>query len=50
MDPFIKEIQQINTVEDAIAKLQTQTEITPKLYEIISFIIVTGKQIGRAHV
>lgn len=39
MDPFIKEIQQINTVEDAIAKLQTQTEITPKLYEIINFII-----------
>ena len=39
MDPFIKEIQQINTVEAAIAKLQTQTEITPKLYEIINFII-----------
>ena len=39
MDPFIKEIQQINNVETAIAKLQTQTEITPKLYEIINFII-----------
>ena len=39
MDPFIKEIQQINTVEDAINKLNTQTEITPKLIEIINFII-----------
>ena len=39
MDPFIKEIQQINTVEDAINKLNTQTEITPKLTEIINFII-----------
>ena len=39
MDPFIKEIQQINTVEDAINKLNTQTEITPKLNEIINFII-----------
>ena len=39
MDPFIKEIQQINTVEDAINELKTQTEISPKLYEIINFII-----------
>ena len=39
MDPFIKEIQQINNVEDAINKLNTQTEITPKLNEIINFII-----------
>ncbi|MBP9490985.1 MAG: bifunctional (p)ppGpp synthetase/guanosine-3',5'-bis(diphosphate) 3'-pyrophosphohydrolase [Aliarcobacter sp.] len=39
MDPFIKEIQQINNVEDAINKLATQTEITPKLHEIINFII-----------
>ncbi len=39
MDPFIKEIQQIHTVEDAINKLNTQTEITPKLNEIINFII-----------
>ncbi len=39
MDPFIKEIQQINNVEDAINKLTTQTEITPKLNEIINFII-----------
>ena len=39
MDPFIKEIQQINSVEDAIKKLNTQTELTPKLTEIINFII-----------
>ena len=39
MDPFIKEIQQINTVEDAINKLNTQTEISQKLNEIINFII-----------
>jgi GTP diphosphokinase / guanosine-3',5'-bis(diphosphate) 3'-diphosphatase len=39
MDPFIKEIQQINTVEDAINKLNTQTEISPKLNDIINFII-----------
>jgi len=39
MDPFIKEIQQINSVEHAINKLNTQTEITPKLTEIINFII-----------
>jgi guanosine-3',5'-bis(diphosphate) 3'-pyrophosphohydrolase len=31
MDPFIKEIQHINNVEDAINKLKTQTEISPKL-------------------
>ena len=39
MDPFIKEIQHINNVEDAINKLSTQTEISPKLNEIINFII-----------
>ena len=39
MDPFIKEIQQINTVEDAINKLNTQTEISQKLNDIINFII-----------
>ena len=38
MDPFIKEIQHINNVEDAINKLKTHTEISPKLYEIIDFI------------
>jgi GTP diphosphokinase / guanosine-3',5'-bis(diphosphate) 3'-diphosphatase len=39
MDPFIKEIQHINNVDDAINKLKTQTEISPKLVEIINFII-----------
>ncbi|MBU0924597.1 RelA/SpoT family protein [bacterium] len=39
MDPFIKEIQHINNVDDAINKLKTQTEISPKLIEIINFII-----------
>lgn len=39
MDPFIKEIQHINSVEEAIKKLSTQTEISPRLHEIIDFII-----------
>ena len=39
MDPFIKEIQHINNVDDAINKLKTQTDISPKLVEIINFII-----------
>ena len=39
MDPFIKEIQHINNVDDAINKLKTQTDISPKLIEIINFII-----------
>ena len=39
MDPFIKEIQHINNVDDAVNKLKTQTDISPKLYEIINFII-----------
>lgn len=39
MDPFIKEIQHINNVEDAINKLNTQTEISEKLSEIINFVI-----------
>ena len=39
MDPFIKEIQHINNVEDAINKLNTQTEISQKLSEIINFVI-----------
>ena len=39
MDPFIKEVQHINNVEDAIKELETQTTITPKLKEIIDFII-----------
>ena len=39
MNPFIKEIQHINNVEDAINKLNTQTEISQKLSEIINFVI-----------
>jgi GTP pyrophosphokinase len=39
MDPFIKEVQHINNVDDAINKLKTQTTISAKLYEIINFII-----------
>ena len=40
MDPFLKRNStKINTVEDAINKLKTQTEISPKLNEIINFII-----------
>ncbi|MDD3054989.1 MAG: RelA/SpoT family protein [Aliarcobacter sp.] len=43
MDPFIKEIQHINNVEDAINKLNTQTEISQKLSEIINFVIEAHK-------
>ena len=39
MDQFFKEIQHINNVDDAINKLKTQIDISPKLYEIINFII-----------
>lgn len=39
MEQFFKEIQSINAIEDAISKLKTQIEISPKLYEIINFII-----------
>ena len=39
MDPFIKKIQQIKTVEDAINQLNTQTEISQELNDIINFII-----------
>ena len=39
MDPFIKKIQQIKTVEDAINELNTQTEISQELNDIINFII-----------
>ena len=39
MDPFINKIQSINTVEDAIKELESQTEITPKLQDLINFII-----------
>ncbi|MFW3375340.1 RelA/SpoT family protein, partial [Aliarcobacter butzleri] len=39
MNQFFKEIQHINNVEDAINKLKTLIDISPKLYEIINFII-----------
>lgn len=39
MEQFFKEIQSINAIEEAISKLKTQIEISPKLYEIINFII-----------
>ncbi|MDN5110620.1 RelA/SpoT family protein [Aliarcobacter butzleri] len=39
MNQFFKEIQHINSVEDAINKLKTLIDISPKLYEIINFII-----------
>ncbi|RXJ83207.1 RelA/SpoT family protein [Arcobacter cloacae] len=39
MEQFFKEIQSINAIEDAISKLKTQIEISPKLNEIINFII-----------
>ena len=38
MDQFFKEIQHIKSVEDAITKLKTQIDISPKLYEIINLI------------
>lgn len=39
MNSFFKEIQHINSVEEAISKLKTLIDISPKLYEIIDFII-----------
>ncbi len=39
MDPFIKKIQKINTIEDAINELQNQCEMTQKLYDLIEFIV-----------
>ena len=39
MDPFIKRIQQINTVEGAITEINSQIKLTPKLEEIIQFCI-----------
>lgn len=44
MEPFIKKIQQINTIEGAIAELKTQIELTPKLDEIINFCIDAHKE------
>lgn len=39
MDPFINKIQHVNNVEDAIKELEAQTTITPKLKDLIDFII-----------
>ena len=39
MDPFIKKVRYINTIEDAIKELEAQTTITPKLKDLIDFII-----------
>ena len=39
MDPFINKVQHINTVEDAIKELEAQTTLTPKLKDLIDFII-----------
>ena len=39
MDPFINKIQHVNNVEDAIKELEAQTTLTPKLKDLIDFII-----------
>ena len=39
MDPFLKKIQQINTVDEAIKELESEAILTPKLKEIIDFVI-----------
>lgn len=39
MDPFIHKIQNINTVDEALEELRNQTTITPKLQDLINFII-----------
>jgi len=39
MDPFIKKIQHINNVEDENKELDAQTTLTPKLKDLIDFII-----------
>lgn len=39
MDPFIKRIQKVNTINGAIEELREQTTITPKLKDLIDFII-----------
>ncbi len=43
MDPFITKIQNINTIEDALAELHNQTELSPKLQDLINFIIEAHK-------
>ena len=39
MDPFIQNIENINTIDDAIKLLNSKAKITPKLNEIIDFVI-----------
>ena len=39
MDPLIKIVQHTNNVEDAIKELEAQTTLTPKLKDLIDFII-----------
>ncbi|NVJ53346.1 MAG: bifunctional (p)ppGpp synthetase/guanosine-3',5'-bis(diphosphate) 3'-pyrophosphohydrolase [Campylobacteraceae bacterium] len=43
MDPFIEKIESINTLDDAIHLLHTEAKITPKLQEIIDFVIEAHK-------
>jgi len=43
MDPFIEKIESINTLDNAIKLLHSEAEITPKLQEIIDFIIEAHK-------
>ena len=44
MDPFIEKIESIRTLDDAIHLLQTETRITPKLQELIDFVIEAHKE------
>ena len=44
MDPFIKKIAKINTIHAAISALKLQYKLTPKLQEIIDFIIIAHKE------
>ena len=39
MDPFLKKLPTINTIEKALEELQSQITLTPKLQEIIEFSI-----------
>lgn len=39
MNNFLREVQSINTIDNAINKLKTRINVSDKLYEIIEFII-----------
>lgn len=43
MDPFIEKIESINTLDDAIHLLYSEAKITPKLQDIIDFVIEAHK-------